>query len=79
MVGESGTSHIKEKVHRYYKCVGVKYHRGCDKKTVKKEWIENIVIRTIMKIIMDDELIEFIAQTQVELQSKESTAQCFRH
>ena len=35
MVGESGTSHTGE-VHRYYKCVSVKEHRGCNKKTVKR-------------------------------------------
>ena len=39
MVGESGTSRTKI-VHRYYKCVSVKNHKGCDKKTVKKDWIE---------------------------------------
>lgn len=37
MVGESGTSHQKNKVHRYYKCVSVKNHKDCDKKTVRKE------------------------------------------
>ena len=36
MVGESGTG--RNKVHRYYKCASVKNHKGCDKKTVKKEW-----------------------------------------
>ena len=34
MVGESGTSKTST-VYRYYKCVGVKKHSGCDKKTVK--------------------------------------------
>ncbi len=61
MVGESGTSHIKKKVHRYYKCVSVKKHKGCDKKTVRKEWIENLVLDYIKKIIFDDELIDEMA------------------
>lgn len=74
MVGESGTSHIKNKVHRYYKCVSVKYHRGCDKKTVKKLWIENLVIEQIRKIIFNDELIENLADTVMELQGAENTA-----
>lgn len=30
MVGESGTSHQMNKVHRYYKCVSVKNHKGCE-------------------------------------------------
>ncbi len=73
MVGESGTSHIKNKVHRYYKCVGVKYHKGCDKKTVKKEWIENLVIDYIRKIVFDDELIEMLADQAIASQNIDNT------
>ena len=72
MVGESGTSHMKGTVHRYYKCVGVKRHRGCDKKTVKKEWIENIVISEIKKIIENDSLLEQIADSALEALSAEN-------
>lgn len=73
MVGESGTSHQKNKVHRYYKCVSVKNHKGCDKKTVRKEWIENLVIDYIRKIIFDDELIEILADKVMEIQGAENT------
>ena len=73
MVGESGTSHVKNKVHRYYKCVSVKNHKGCDKKTVRKEWIENLVIEQIRGIIFDDELIDSLADKEMELQGKENT------
>ena len=72
MVGESGTSHSSQ-VHRYYKCVSVKKHRGCDKKTVKKDWIENLVIEQIKSIVFNDELIESIADAIMELQGQEST------
>lgn len=74
MVGESGTSHQKNKVHRYYKCVSVKNHKGCDKKTVRKEWIENLVIAQIRSIIFDDELIDILADSIMRLQSAENTA-----
>lgn len=74
MVGESGTSHQKNKVHRYYKCVSVKNHKGCDKKTVRKEWIENLVIAQIRSIIFDDELIDNLADSIMELQGVENTA-----
>lgn len=73
MVGESGTSKTSH-VHRYYKCASVKNHKGCDKKSVKKEWIENLVIEQIKKLIFDDELIEKLADTVMKLQSKENTA-----
>lgn len=72
MVGESGTSHSSQ-VHMYYKCVSVKKHRGCDKKTVKKDWIENLVIEQIKSIVFNDELIESIADAIIELQGQEST------
>ena len=73
MTGESGTSHTGI-VHRYYKCVSVKYHRGCDKKTVRKEWIENLVISHIMKIIFDDDLMDKLADALLEHLNQENTA-----
>lgn len=57
MVGESGTSKTGATYH-YYKCASAKKRKGCDKKAVKKDWIENLVVQYIMKIVMDDELIE---------------------
>ncbi|MCH5297166.1 MAG: zinc ribbon domain-containing protein, partial [Ruminococcus sp.] len=63
----------KKKVHRYYKCVSVKRHKGCDKKTIKKEWIENIVIEQIKKVVFDDKLIESLADTVLEIQGAENT------
>jgi len=72
MVGESGTSHTGF-VHRYYKCVSVKNHKGCDKKSVQKDFIENLVIEQIKKLIFDDELIEKLTDTVMELQGKENT------
>ncbi len=72
MVGESGTSHTMF-VHRYYKCVSVKHHKGCDKKTVRKEWIENIVISHLMKIIFDDDLMDKLADALLEHLGKENT------
>lgn len=71
MVGESGTG--RNKVHRYYKCASVKNHKGCDKKTVKKDWIEILVIKVIKDIISDDNLINDLADTLIEALGKEST------
>lgn len=71
MVGESGIG--RNKVHRYYKCASVKNHKGCDKKTVKKDWIENLVIKVIKDIIFDDNLINDLADTLIEALGKEST------
>ena len=71
MAGESGRSHTK-RIHRYYKCVSVKYHRGCDKKTVRKEWIEDIVISHLLKIIFDDDLMNKLANALLDQLHKEN-------
>jgi hypothetical protein len=65
MIGESGTSRTGE-AYRYYKCIGVKKHLGCDKKSVRKEWLEEMVIRYIRMIIWDDELIDCLAEQMME-------------
>ena len=72
MVGESGTSKTGA-VHHYYKCATAKRHKDCDKKTVKKEWIEDLVVNYTMKIVMDDELIETLADRILNLLSQENT------
>ena len=72
MVGESGTSHTKE-VHRYYKCVSVKRHRGCDKKTVRKEWIENIVIEEVKKLLANQDIIEDFVNRTIKVLNQENT------
>ena len=71
MVGESGTSKTAQ-VYRYYKCVSVKNHRGCDKKTVRKDWIEDLVLTEAEKVLFNDELIERIADRVMELQGMDN-------
>lgn len=73
MIGESGTGRNGVK-HHYYKCGSAKRKTGCDKKAVKKDWIENIVIQKVLEIIFDDELVEKIADMVIELQKCENTS-----
>ncbi len=72
MCGESGTG--RSKVYHYYKCVNVKKHKTCKKKSVKKLWIENVVVDEAMKIVMDDKAIEAIAAMVVDMQNRDNTA-----
>ena len=66
LCGESGTSHTGN-THRYYKCVSVKKKRlECHKKSVRKEWIEDLVVNETMKMVMDDKAIEAIVSMQME-------------
>jgi len=71
MVGESGTSHTG-KIHHYYKCIGAKRRKGCKKKTVKKDWIERIVVIWTIKKVLQDEEIDRIATKLVLVQEQEN-------
>ena len=72
LCGESGTSHTGN-VHHYYKCVSVKKKRTeCHKKSVRKEWIEDLVVNETMKMVMDDTAIEAIVSMLMDLQDREN-------
>ena len=71
MVGESGTSRTG-KSHQYYKCASAKNHKCCKKKSVKKAWIEDIVVNATMEVIMDDSVVEYITDLVMELQRREN-------
>lgn len=70
MFGESGKSHTGD-VYRYYKCSSAKKKKGCDKKAVRKEWIEDIVIKNIKEVLFDDALLDSIADSAVKLLGEE--------
>ena len=72
MFGECGTSRNKV-VHHYYKCATAKRFKTCKKKTVRKEWLEDLVIAETMKLIQDDAVIDAIAAEVMELQDQENT------
>ena len=73
MNGESGKSR-NGTVHRYYKCHAVKKKlNDCKKKSVRKEWIEDLVVNATMEMLQDDDAIEAIVSMLMRLQDEEST------
>ncbi len=73
MNGESGKSR-NGTIHRYYKCHAVKKKlNDCKKKSVKKEWIEDLVVKETMAMLMDDDAIEAIVSMLMRLQDEENT------
>ncbi|MBQ7331091.1 MAG: recombinase family protein [Oscillospiraceae bacterium] len=73
MNGESGKSR-NGSIHRYYKCHAVKKKlNDCKKKSVKKEWIEDLVVKETMAMLMDDDAIEAIVSMLMRLQDEENT------
>lgn len=71
MVGESGTSSTGM-IYRYYRCVNTKRHKTCDKKAVKKDWIEDIVLKATMQLIQNEKLLERLAHQLYLMQEQES-------
>lgn len=71
MFGESGTG-TGGKVYRYYKCANAKKKKGCHRKAVKKDWIENLVVQQTMAVVMDGPLMGRITNRLLSLQGEES-------
>lgn len=65
MVGESGTSKNGSK-YQYYICLEKKKHRACQKKAVRKDWIEDLVIGQVKTILTNDNRIDMIAHQVYE-------------
>lgn len=70
MVGESGTGKSGRKFY-YYNCVKRKRERSCDKKQVRKDWIEELVVRETRERCLTDEVIAVIVDAALELQERE--------
>ena len=70
MVGESGKG--TSRIYRYYKCVHTKKVHTCNKKPVRKEWIEDLSVKVALDIINNEELKNHIAETIFNLQGNEN-------
>lgn len=72
MAGESGKSR-NGTVHYYYKCSGAKRHLGCKRKALKKDWIEQLVVRLTVEKVLTDTAINRIADAIIALQAQEDS------
>ena len=75
MVGESGTSASKGRKYHYYRCVNTKKQKSCNAKhkSIRKTPIENAVVNAVMAKVMDDNFVEYIADTVMDIQTRESS------
>lgn len=74
MAGESGRSHTGT-VHCYYKC-GTRKRSGkevCSLKPVRKEPLEQFVVQTALEKVLNDRVIDLLADKLLEYQSQENT------
>ena len=72
MFGECGTGRNKT-VHHYYKCAKAKRTHICKKKTVRKVWLEDLVVNATMEMLQDDQAIDAIVEIVMQLQDQENT------
>ena len=72
MAGESGKNG-KGIIYHYYKCGGAKRKLGCKRKAVKKDWIEEVVVRITVSKVLTDEAIDRIADAILEIQNEGDT------
>jgi len=72
VVGTGGTSR-NGTVHNYYKCGNRVHRKTCDKKTVRKAWLERHVVWLTQSNVLCDDMIDRLADAIVELQKQEST------
>ena len=70
MIGDSGTSKNGAR-HYYYTCQAHKARKGCQKKSVRKDWLESFVVDFILDNVLSDEHIEQTADVILRLQEEE--------
>ena len=55
--------------YRYYKCKSRKRQRCCDKETIRKDLIENLIIDITLKVFDNTETIDYLAEKIIKLQN----------
>lgn len=71
MIGDSGTSKSGSKYY-YYTCSTKKHGGSCSKKSVRAQYIEDMVIRSTMQIVLQDDMMEHIADKVMEYQANDT-------
>jgi len=71
MVGDSGTAKSGT-TYRYYTCACRKYNKACAKRPERKEWIEDVVVRHTIQVLMNDECLDRIATKAMEILEREA-------
>lgn len=69
-IGDSGTSKSKKK-HFYYTCQNKKTRKGCKTKSIRKDFIEDLIIDYTSKYVLTEDFIEYIAEIILMLQEEE--------
>lgn len=71
MVGESGINHQGKK-YRYYKCIDAKRGKGCKKKAVKKDDIEDVVLKVVVATLSNEKYINSLISALMNMLESEN-------
>ncbi len=73
MVGLSGTGKHGE-LHYYYGCQNHFKSKTCNKRNVPRDWIERLVVKSTLDYVLQDEVIQWMADSVMEFQRRESSS-----
>lgn len=73
MVGLSGTGRHGE-LHHYYGCQKHFKEKSCNKRNVQRDWIERFVVKSTLDYVLQDEVIEWMADAVMDHQNRESAS-----
>ena len=68
MIGVSGTGE-NGTVHNYYQCQKRHAEKRCEKKNVRRDWLESLVAMMTREYILQDDTIEWIADSTMSFQA----------
>ncbi|WP_304584041.1 recombinase family protein [Acutalibacter muris] len=67
LTGVSGTGRSGNKWYYYY-CPDSRAKKGCDKKPVRREWLEDYVVQTTIQAVLQPEIIKHVSEKCYEMQ-----------
>lgn len=73
MVGVCGTSKTGDK-HFYYTCQTRRSGGGCEKRSVVRDWLEREVVRSTLDHILQDDVIQWVADSFMAYQEREASS-----
>lgn len=71
MIGTSGTSRHGNKYY-YYSCQNNRQNLGCEQKSVRRDWLERLVVSATLDYVLQDDVIEWIADQVMDFQNREA-------
>ena len=73
MVGVAGTGKHGE-LHHYYVCQKRRRREGCEKQNVVRDWIERVVVSATLEVVLQPEVIEWVADQVMAYQEREANS-----